>query len=102
MNSIGLAISVSVLTSIVFIFCALFAIWFYDDGEDVEYEKLKKTVAELKREIKRISDLSDRIWNAEIDLKNHKKDCKMTGIKLEVVELLENRVAILEREMSRK
>lgn len=101
MNSIGLAISVSVLVSIGFILGVSFVIWFYADDND-KYEKLKKTVAELKREVKRISDLSDRIWNAEIDLENHKKDCNMVGIKLEIVELLENRIAILERKVGCK
>ena len=97
MTGVSSAIAVSVVTCVVFVLLGISFLWLYaDDGEDEEYENLKKTVEELKKEVGRISDLSDRIWNAEIDLKNHKKDCNMTGIKLEVVELLEDRIARLE------
>lgn len=97
MTSVSTAIVASAVTSMVFVLLGVSFLWLYDDGEDEEYESLKKTVVELKQEVRRISDLSDRIWNAEIDLDNHKKDCNMTGIKLEVVELLEDRIARLER-----
>lgn len=98
MISLGSIIADIAVVCMSFILGVLFISWFcVDDEDEKEYENLKKTVAELKKEVRRISALSDRISNVEIDLDNHKKDCNMVGTKLEVVELLEDRIARLEK-----
>lgn len=72
-------------------------------------ERIDKLEAEVKacnkdREIKtieyEITDLKDRVWNDEIHLSDHKKDCTMTTVKLDVLELLEDRVAKLEAKLN--
>lgn len=51
---------------------------------------------ELRRLRDEITDLKGRIWNQEIDLDNHRKACNFVAVKLDIVEMLEDRIARLE------
>ena len=94
-----IAIAVSILVIIGFtllIGCYATVSSIYQVVEEV-YEHCKvEQDKELKRLSHEIADLKDRIWNQEIDLKNHKEDCNFVAVKLDVVEMLEDRIARLE------
>lgn len=97
-------IGIVVVITVVVVFNVVIAMVVHALEERLEGQQrlIKAILQEVRKEIKRIPDLSDRIWNAEIDLKRHREECKMTGMKFEVVELLENRIALLERKVERK
>ena len=92
-------ISVSIIVFItIVILLGIFATASSMSDEVSEMRLLCKSLK--KEEIRRINyeiaDLKDRIWNLEIKLDKHRRECNMTSIKLDVVELLEDRIAKLE------